>query len=101
MGGRDDDRNEDERLVPDERRREVVEEAVRDERVLACVPEVVPDVDALADEQRSVEVRRRVTGRGNRRDEHGRPHARQKRGKQDVAPGGAQGARGQHVHAGR
>ena len=51
-----DSRDEDERQVPDERGREVVEEAVRRERVRARVPEVVPDERAVADEERPVEM---------------------------------------------
>ena len=53
---RRDSRDEDEREIPDDHRREVVEEAVRGERVPARVREVVPDEDPVPDEPRPVQV---------------------------------------------
>ena len=54
---------EDERQVPNERGRKVVEKAVRGEWVRPRVPEVVPDERAVADEERPVEVHRRIPRR--------------------------------------
>ncbi len=67
--GRGDGGGEDERQVPDERGREVVQEAVRGERVRARVPEVVPDQRAVADEECPVQVNRSIP-RGRPDGEH-------------------------------
>src|SRR5581483_402154 len=64
---------------PEQRREGVVEQAVGDERVPARVPEVVPEDEAVMDEERPlVEVRGQVASRRagpdeDRRDERGRP----------------------------
>ena len=65
---------EDEREIPDNDRREVVEEAVRRERVPARVREVVPDEDPVPDEPRPVQVnagvaRPRAEANDERRDD--------------------------------
>src|SRR5262249_14333892 len=54
---------EHERQVPDQGRRQVIEEAVRGERVVAGVPVVVPQQCALANEERAVEVDSRISWR--------------------------------------
>ena len=56
-------------VVPDERGGKVVEEAVGDQRVVARVPERVPDEDAVANELGAVQVRGQVAGRGPEEDE--------------------------------
>ena len=81
-----DDGGEHERHVPDESGRKVVEEAVGGERVVAAVPEVVPDVHALLDQERPVEMRRRVAGRGRERDEKRGAREGEAARDQDLAP---------------
>ena len=61
-----------EREVPDERGRQVVQNAVVGERIDPLEPEVVPDEDAALHEQRPVEVRRRVARRGAEREDRNR-----------------------------
>src|SRR5262249_29563230 len=53
-------RGEYQREVADECRGDVVEEAVRRQRIVARVPEVVPDERAASGEERPVEVDRRM-----------------------------------------
>src|SRR5262249_723268 len=50
----DADREDGEQLNPDERGERVVDEAVSDERVPARVPEVVPDCEAVLEQERAV-----------------------------------------------
>ncbi len=83
--GRGDGGGEDERQVPDERRREVVEEAVRGERVRPGVPEVVPDERAVADEERAVEVDGGVAGSGADREHERRDDGGQRSAEQQLA----------------
>ena len=68
QGGRGDDGDQRDDVVPDEACGEVVEQAVSDQRVVARVPERVPDEDAVAHELGAVEVRRQVARR--RAEEH-------------------------------
>ena len=67
-GGRHDGDQSD-RVVADQRGREVVEEAVGEERIVARVPVRVPDEDAVLDELRSVQVGRKIAGRRAEQDE--------------------------------
>ena len=81
---------EHERQVPDERRREVVEEAVRRERVRPGVPEVVPDERAVADEERPVQMNRRIPRSGPDRVNERRERSGQGSGEHQLtAAGGA------------
>ncbi len=80
-GGKDNCR-EHERQIPDQRGRQVVEEAVGGERIVPAVPEVVPDEHALPDEQRPVEVGRGVAGLRSQYDEKGCDGAGERAGKQ-------------------
>ena len=58
-----------ERRVADDRGEQVVEEAVGRERILAGEPEVVPDEDPLAREERAIEVRGQIAAWGNREED--------------------------------
>ena len=65
---------------PEQRRERVVEDAVRDERVAARVPEVVPDREAVLDqERRLVRVRSPVDPGRCRPEQRGRQHGGDRR----------------------
>src|SRR5262249_39949505 len=73
----DADRQDGEQLDPDERGERVVDEAVSDERVPARVPEVVPDCEAVLEQERAlVGMRGEVHAGWTEPDEHARKKCR-------------------------
>ena len=68
----DGDRDEREQLDSEERRERVVEDAVRDERVAAAVPEVVPERPAVVREQRELVLVRGEVASGRQEHEEDR-----------------------------
>ena len=72
-------RAEHERHVADDRGRQVVEQAVGGKGIVAGVPEVVPEEGAVANEERPVEVDRRVAGRRAEGEEREPPGSRSAR----------------------
>ena len=75
-----------EHLDPEHRRQRVVDEAVGDERVAAGVPEVVPDREAVLEQERAlVGVSRQIDAGWPEPEEHAREHGRHDGGEDPLA----------------
>jgi len=82
--GHHDSRDAEDR-IPNHRREEVVEEAVRRERILACKPEVVPDIDAALHERSPIHVRGEIATAWQREDEESRHRRRDRSAQNDLS----------------